>query len=309
MKTGLARRQFLGGGAALFLGACAPAHGKRGASSTAAQAAHGAEARALERTPREVARLEAALGGRVGFYAIDTGSGAALAYRADERFAMCSTFKWLLAAAILKEVDAGERALTERVRFDESALLEYAPVAREHLAQGALSLEELAEAIVVVSDNTAANLLLKELGGPVALTRYARSLGDPVTRLDRTEPSLNTNILGDVRDTTSPRRMAELMRAVLCGAALSSSSRERLTGWLRASATGLSRLRAGLPPDWVVGDKTGSGERSAVNDVAFALPPGRAPILIAVYLSEGSAPFDQLEAGHAELARLVAREL
>jgi beta-lactamase class A len=163
-----------------------------------------------------------------------------------------------------------------------------------------------------VSDNTAANVLLAWMGGPGALTAFYRQLGDTVTRLDRNEPSLNSNDPGDVRDTTSPRAMVGLLKTVLLGDAMKTASRERLLALLRACETGKKRLRAGLPPDWVVGDKTGTGE-FAFNDVAIAVPPGRAPILMAAYMSDPGGPDDEdsvrHEAGAVAIARLVAKEL
>jgi beta-lactamase class A len=260
------------------------------------------------RASRSAAEIEARLGGRVGVFALDTGTGRQLAHRADERFAMCSTFKWVLAAATLVRADRAELSLDERVTYGPPDLDEYAPFAREHVAEGSARVEDLARAAVVVSDNTAANLLLAKIGGPAGLTRFVRSLGDPVTRLDRTEPTLNNNEPDDPRDTTSPRAMAELMRRLLCGDTLSVRSRERLLSWLRDCETGKDRLRAGFPPNWIVGDKTGTGERGAMNDVAIAVPPGRAPILVAAYMSEGRAESAALRSAHADVAQLVARE-
>lgn len=222
---------------------------------------------------------------------------------------MCSTFKWVLAAAILVGVDGAQLSLEERVSYGPSDLLEHAPVAREHVGEGSLTVEALARAIVTVSDNTAANLLLPKVGGPAGLTQFVRSMGDPVTRLDRTEPTLNSNELGDLRDTTSPRAMAGLMRRVLCGDVLSNTSRERLLSWLRDCETGKDRLRAGFPGNWNAGDKTGSGARGATNDIAIAMRPGRAPVLVAAYMSEGEAGPPALQAAHAELGQVVAREL
>jgi beta-lactamase class A len=222
---------------------------------------------------------------------------------------MCSTFKWVLAAAILARVDRAKLSLEERVSYGRVELLEYSPITNKHVAEGFMTVGALAEAAVMVSDNTAANLLLTKLGGPPTFTEFVRSLGDSVTRLDRSEPALNTNAPGDPRDTTSPRAMAGLMRKVLCGDALSPGARELLLSWLRASETGKDRLRAGLPQDWIVGDKTGTGHRGAANDAAIAVPPGRAPIIIASYLSDGGAGLPTLAAGHADIGRLVARKL
>ncbi|MBN9163671.1 MAG: class A beta-lactamase [Myxococcales bacterium] len=264
---------------------------------------------ALQHASRELAEIEAKVGGRIGVVALDTGTGRELAYRPDERFAMCSTFKWVLAAAVLTRVDRAQLSLDERVRYGEADLLEYAPVTREHVEEGALTIDALAAASVIVSDNTAANLLLAKIGGPAGFTEFVRGLGDSVTRLDRNEEMLNRNAAGDPRDTTSPRAMVGTMRKVLCGDVLSSASRDRLLSWLRACETGKKRLRGGLPEGWIAGDKTGTGMRGAVNDVAIASPPGRAPILIAAYTSDGNASVEVLSAAHADIGRLVAREL
>ena len=264
--------------------------------------------RARAEAPDRFADLERRVGGRVGVYAVDTASERIVAHRADERFAMCSTFKWLLAAAVLARVDRGELSLDERVAFSERDFVGHAPVTRARVAEGAMSVDDLARAAVTVSDNTAANLLLTKIGGPPALTELARGVGDTVTRLDRSEPELNTNHPGDPRDTTSPRAMVGTMRRILLPSAsasrdvLAAASRERLTGWLRACETGRERLRAGFPPGWAVGDKTGTGERGAVNDVAIAWPPARPPILVAAYMSDGRAD----AAAQAQVGRIVA---
>lgn len=291
----LTRRQILLGSACAIDVACAPkSFGGRAASSSDATTG--------------VTKIERRVGGRVGVFALDTGTGRELSHRADERFAMCSTFKWVLVAVVLSRVERGEFSLRDRVPFGPSDLLEYAPVTREHVGEGAMTIEALSKAAVTVSDNTAANLLLRRVGGPVAVTEFGRANGDPITRLDRIEPSLNTNVPGDRRDTTSPRAMVGLMQRILCGSALSSPSREQLITWLRECKTGSARLRAGLPETWTVGDKTGTGEHGAVNDVAIAVPPNRRPVLIAAYLSEGLSEMPALESALADIARLVARE-
>ena len=280
---------------------------------TSACAASRPPAAAEARGAPAFAEIERRVGGRVGVFAVDTATGRQLAHRPDERFAMCSTFKWVLAAAVLSRVDRKELSLEERVPFGEADLLEYAPVTRKALASGAdergMSVGDLARAAVTISDNTAANLLLKKVDGPAGLTRFMRSLGDPVTHLDRDEPTLNTNEPGDPRDTTSPRAMVDLMQGLLCGDALSPAGRAQLLDWLRACETGRERLRAGAPADWSVGDKTGTGRRGAANDVAILSPPGRAPVLVAAYLSDGPAPTPTLAAAHADIARRVVWEL
>ncbi|WP_394824394.1 class A beta-lactamase [Pendulispora albinea] len=260
--------------------------------------------------PDALRAIEASVGGRVGVFALDTGDpNKYVAHRADERFAMCSTFKWALAAAVLARVDQGAIALDERVHYGESDLLEYAPATREHVGEGSMSVDALAKVAVTKSDNTAANLLLRKIGGPAGLTQFIRRAGDPVTRLDRDEPTLNENIRGDARDTTSPRAMVGLMRAILCGNVLTPVSRDRLLDWMIACETGNARLRAGLPASWRIGDKTGTGLAGAVNDVAIATPPGRAPILIAAYTSDGAASNESLSAALADVARAVAKHL
>ncbi len=254
-------------------------------------------------------RVEKRVGGRLGVFALDTGTGRRLGHREQERFAMCSTFKWILVAQALAEVDRGRLTLSQPIPYAAKDLLEYAPVTREHVQEGSLSVEELSRAAVVVSDNTAANLLLECLSGPRGLTAFVRSHGDPVTRFDRLEPMLNTNDRDDPRDTTSPAAMVDLMNALLRGNALSASSRERLLQWLRACETGKNRIRASLPPAWVAGDKTGTGNNGACNDVAIAFPPGRSPLFIAVYTSESTADVATLESAHREVTAIVLEHL
>jgi beta-lactamase class A len=257
------------------------------------------------------AAVERRIGGRVGVAAFDTGSSAWLGHRMQERFAMCSTFKWMLAAQMLFMDMHMPGYRDQQVRFSESDLLEHAPAARADLARGWMSIEEMCAAIVVVSDNTCANLLLDGAMGPPGFTRFLREHGDAVTRLDRLEPELNEVPPGDVRDTTTPEAMVgTLQRFLLTDEVLNPASRERLTGWMVESATGRARLRAGLPSDWRVGDKTGTwwGPTNATNDVAIAWPPGRAPILIACYLSASTVEPAQRDAAHAEIARIVAEE-
>lgn len=214
-----------------------------------------------------------------------------------------STFKWLLAAQVLARVDEGEESLDRVVRYGPGDLLEYAPVTRERVEEGGLSVSELCAAAVQVSDNTAANLLLATVDSPAGFTAYLRTLGDSTTRLDRTEPELNEAAPGDPRDTTTPAAMLEDLRAVLLGDVLAPASRERLIDWMVTSTTGLARLRAGLPEGWRTGDKTGTCGRGTANDVAIIWPPGREPILIAAYLAEAEASYEDCNAALAEVAR------
>lgn len=224
---------------------------------------------------------------------------------------MCSTFKWLLAAQMLY-LDMHMPGYRERhVEFGEGDLLEYAPAARANLVRGWMTIEEMCEASVVLSDNTCANLLLGIGNGPAGLTSFLRENGDAVTRLDRTEPGLNDVPPGDERDTTTPEAMVRsIQRFLLTDEVLNPASRERLIGWMVASTTGRERLRAGLSSDWRVGDKTGTwiGPSNATNDVAIAWPPNRPPIIIACYLHTTNAEFSARSAAHAEIARIVAED-
>jgi beta-lactamase class A len=296
------RRSFLLGSAGALAVSCA-----RPEAAAPSPPAPSPPAFSLPAQAAALSALERDIGGRLGVFALDTHTGRELAHRPDERFALCSTFKWVLGAQVLARADRGQLALDEVMSYGPADLLEYAPVAKAHVAQGSLAIDALARAAVVVSDNTAANLLLARLGGPPAFTEFVRSHDDRTTRLDRAEPLLNSNEPGDPRDTTSPRAMVHLMSQLLLGGSLSPSARERLLGWLYACDTGKSRLRAGLPRGWPAGDKTGTGNNGACNDVAIAYPPGRAPLLLAVYLSESRAALSKLEGAHAEVARIVAR--
>ena len=246
----------------------------------------------LTRASDRLSALETSAGGRLGVAVIDSGSGATLLHRADERFPMCSTFKLLASAAALKRVDAGADVLERFIPYGPADLLDYAPVTKAHLDSGGMTLGALCAAAIDWSDNAAANLILNAIGGPAGFTAFARSLGNSVTRLDRDEPTLNTAVPGDPRDTTSPLAMARDLQTVLLGGVLSEASRTRLEAWLVADKVGDKRLRAGLPPNWGIGDKTGSGDHGTANTIAILRPPGRAPLLAAVYYTEGPNSMD-----------------
>ncbi|MBP1627872.1 MAG: Beta-lactamase precursor [Holophagaceae bacterium] len=252
--------------------------------------------------------LEMRHGGRLGVAVVGIGPQRRLEYRANERFAMCSTFKLLLVAAVLARVDRGEDTLERRIAFGPDDLVAHSPVTQVHLAEGALTLQALCQAAIEVSDNTAANLLLSSLGGPGALTTWLRITGDAVTRLDRWEPDLNRNEEGDFRDTSSPMAMALSVEKILNGAVLADRSRHLLLGWLQGCRTGTQRIRAGLPPTWRAGDKTGSGRNGATNDVAILWPPAGASCCIAVFYTGSAATGQDREAVLAEVGRWVAAE-
>jgi beta-lactamase class A len=250
------------------------------------------------------AAIEKEAGGRLGVAALDTGTGRRFGHREEERFPMCSTFKVLAVSAVLTQVDHGKENLDRRIRFAAGDVIDGSPISKDHIGDG-MTLAELCAAALDYSDNTAANLILSALGGPHAVTAFARSLGDPVTRLDRTEPTLNEATQGDPRDTTTPATMAANLQKLLLGKALAPASREQLTNWMIANKTGDARLRAGLPHDWRIGDKTGTGERGTANDIAIAWPPGRKPIIVAVYLTGSTVSPDQQSAAIADVARAV----
>ena len=250
--------------------------------------------------------IEVSVAGRLGVAVLDTATGELTGHRLDERFAMCSTFKFVAAAMVLARVDAGQERLDRRLVVARESLLEWAPVTSKRVGGAGMTVAELCEAAITVSDNTAANMLLASAGGPAAVTAFARRIGDDVTRLDRTEPALNEGTPGDPRDTSTPRAMAQTLRAVLLGKALSDPSRGRLVAWMTATSTGAGRLRAGLPADWRLAHKTGTGRLGGTNDIGVAWPPGRAPLVVVTYLTECKAPEDAREAALASVARSVA---
>jgi beta-lactamase class A len=257
----------------------------------------------------QLRELEAAAGGRLGVAALDLSTDARWQYRAGERFAMCSTFKFLAAAYVLARVDQGQESLSRRITYEKRDLVAYSPATAPHAGTTGLDMAALCEATVTISDNTAANLMLASFGGPAGLTQYLRSLGDEVSRLDRIEPELNEATPNDPRDTTSPAAMLGLMQRLLIGDALTSASRTLLTDWLKACKTGDSRLRAGLPSGWIVGDKTGTGNHGSTNDIAIAWPPGRAPVLIAAYYTESKSQQATRDYVLAEVARIIGRQI
>jgi beta-lactamase class A len=245
-------------------------------------------------------------GGHLGLYVENLATGATLAWRADQRFVMCSTFKASLAGLVLSRVDRGQDHLESRIAYGAADLSEWAPVARANLASGSLSVAEMCAGAVEQSDNTCANLLLARLGGPAALTSFWRSLGDRVTRLDHNEPLLNRSPAGDSRDTTTPRAMAGVLRQLAVGDALSARSRERFVGWLVGCQTGANRLRAGLPSSWKIGDKTGNNGKDAYGDIAVAWP---GPIVICAYTRGGTPTAPQVEAVFHAIGAAVGSQL
>lgn len=281
----------------VWLAACstvdapAPAGTPVAAPTTTAATAAPTSAAVPVVTP-DFARLEATFDARLGVYAIDTGTGRTVEHRADERFAYASTVKALAVAAVLDATTAEQ--LDQVVHYAKADLVAHSPITERHAGKG-MTLRELCDAAVRYSDNTAANLLLEQLGGPAGLKRALRDLGDQVTNPQRTEPSLNEAAPGDLRDTSSPRALATSLRAYVLDGALSDEDRELLVEWLKGNTTGDDLIRAGVPAGWQVGDKTGSGGYGTRNDIAVLWPPDGAPIVLAVLTSR-----DKKDARHRD---------
>lgn len=281
-----------------------------GSATTLAVLSSSARAQGLVDFATELAIIEKKSGGRLGVSLLDPASGRATGHNRDQRFPMCSTFKLLAASAILARVDGGREDLARRIAIPRDGIVVNSPITGPRAGGEPMSLAEICEAAMVVSDNTAGNIMLDSLGGPLGLTAYLRKLGDDVTRLDRIEPDLNEALPDDPRDTTTPAAMATNIRKLLFGDALSQGSREQLTNWLLGNRTGATRMRAGMPKDWRVGDKTGTGERGTTNDVGLVWPAQRAPMIVTIYLT-GASPDDQdsRNAVIASVGRLVAGAL
>ncbi len=283
----------------------ATADGGHAARATVTRPSGEADAR------RRLRALETSFGGRIGAYVLDTGTGRTITYRSGERFPMLSTFKALAAAAVLHRARTSSPGLMERVvHWKRSDLKPNSPVTEKHVKDG-LTVARLCEAAITRSDNTAGNMLLRQIGGPAGLTRFVRTLKDPITRLDRWETELNDWNPGERRDTTTPASMAGDLRAITLGDALAAEDRARLEGWLRANKTGDARIRAGLPKSWLVGDKTGSGASyGAANDIAVIRPSGSAaPLIMAVYTTRKAADAPYGDKVVAETATVLARAL
>lgn len=259
--------------------------------------------------PARLQELESRSGGRLGVAILDTATGRLIGNRINERFAMCSTCKALAVAFVLSRVDGHVERLDRRITFTERDLVAPFQATKPHVGSEGMTIAELCEAAITVSDSTAANLLFASFGGPMALTAYLRSLDDQVTRLDNVELALNIVKPGETHDTTSPAAMAGTLRRLLLGNALSETSRGLLTGWMiGARDAAANRLRVGLPAGWRIANKPGTWKKVATNDIGVVWPPGRAPIVIAAYLGEAPGSVSSQEAILADVARIVAVE-
>lgn len=285
--------------AATASGAGAPA-GAASASTAAAASSPAAQQQAF-------AQLESQFHATLGVYALDTGTGRSVAYRADTRFASCSTIKAFAAGVLLQH--STDAQLNQTIRYTSSDLVDYSSVTSRHVATG-MTLGDVMTAALEVSDNTAYNLLLRQLGGPAALQSALRGLGDPTTNVDRTEPTVNSAVPGDPRDTSTPRALATDLRAFALGDALSPGRRAQLVGRLEANTTGATYIRAAVPAGWKVGDRTGNGDYGTRNDIAVIWPhDGGAPIVLAVLSHRGTADASSDDALIADATRIVLRVL
>ena len=269
MNSSLQRRTLLLAASVLPLASACSAWSQKGAQSS---------------SEAQLAELERACGGRLGVAGLHTGSGARIQHRAHERFPLCSTFKLMLAAAVLERSAKDAGLLSRQLSYGKSDLVAYSPVTEKHVGIG-MSVAALCAATVQYSDNTAANVLLKLLGGPPEVTAFSRRIGDATFRLDRTEPELNTAIPGDLRDTTTPAAMTDSVQRLALGDALGEAGREQLKTWLLGNTTSTERFLAGVPAGWKVGDKTGSGSYGSTNDTGVLWPPSGAPLVLSVYLT------------------------
>ncbi|WP_416382817.1 class A beta-lactamase [Nocardia brasiliensis] len=293
--TRFGRRTLLGATALLPLAACSTSATTDSAPTT--QARHD-----------RLFELERKFDARLGVYALDTASGATIAHRADERFAFCSTFKGLAAAAVLQRNPLSH--LDTVVRYTDEDLTKNAAITPRHVATG-MTIRDLCDAAVRYSDGTAGNLLLRDIGGPAELTAYLRGLGDPVTRMDRIEPAITEATPGDPRDTSSPRALGTDYQRIVLGDALPEDKRAFLRDLLERNATGAGalRVRAGVPQGWKVADKTGTGEYGTLNDIAIVWPPDRAPLVLSLMSSKATADAEYDQALLAEAAAYVASML
>ena len=252
--------------------------------------------------------LETDTGGRLGVVALNTGNGGQVRYRENEGFPLCSTFKVLAAAAILKRSVVEAELLQRRIVYAKDELAGYSPITSVHAGKG-MTVADLCAATLQHSDNTAANLIMKILGGPAGVTEFARSIGDKEFRLDRWETELNSAIPGDARDTTTPAAMAKSLQRLALGDALGAEERDRLVAWMKDNKTGAERIRAGVPKDWLVADKTGSGSYGTVNDVGIVWPPGKPPIVMAIYFTQPDKEAKSRNDVVAAAARIVAEAM
>ncbi len=293
MKLNEQRRQLLGWLAAAPLGLAQPAWAVNDSPLMASR--------------QELARLEKSFSGSVGVYLLDTQTRRHFSYQGEKRYAFCSTFKALLGATILHKSSQEADLLEREMTLNSSDFVTYSPVTEKH-KDGSMRIADLCAATIQTSDNTAANALLRELGGPAELTAYMRSIGDNAFRLDRWETELNSALPGDLRDTSTPSAMANSLHKLVLGNALAEPQKQLLKDWLIGNTTGNTRIRAGLPQGWIVGDKTGTGDYGNAHDIAVVWPPSRAPFVLAIYTSRKKKDSEARSDIIAEVTRVVVQQ-
>lgn len=230
-------------------------------------------------------KIESDYGVKLGVYAFDTETNKEVTYNADNRFAYCSTFKSLISGAILQKYSSDQ--LKQVIKYSQKDVLSYAPVTKNHVDKG-MTIEELCDAAVRFSDNTAANLLLNLIGGPSGFKSALNQLGDKVTEPARIELELNAATPGDTRDTSTPRQLAIDLKEYTTGNILTDDKKKVLINWMSGNAKGDKLIRAGAPKDWIVSDKSGSGSYGTRNDIAIVMPPNKKPIFVAILSSKNT---------------------
>lgn len=253
--------------------------------------------------------IEQELGGRLGVAILDTSTGRGWNHRADERFPLNSTFKAFACAALLTKVDQSRESLDTRVILNREDIVTYSPITEKRIGAPGMGLGELCHAAMTLSDNSAANAILNHIGGPAGFTGFMRELGDSATGLERWETELNEARPGDRRDTTTPAAALASLHRILLGDALSPASRALLTGWMVGNQVAGPLLRASLPPNWQIADRTGAGGHGSRSILAMIKPPGRAPILAAIYLTGTSADMDTRNRAIARIGQALVSDL
>jgi beta-lactamase class A len=264
-------------------------------------------ARADSDFEKAIAKEESRIQGRVGVFAIRGSRN--VGYRADEQFSYCSVFKWILGAAVLQHAEDGRLSLTHKISYTKSDLVPHSPITSENVGKGRMKIEDLVAATIKTSDNTAANLLEPLVGGPAGLQSFVRGWGDTVTRFDRKEPEMSNNTPGDPRDKTSPQAMTRLLQTAFESEKLGRASRNQLLEWMKATSTGANRIRAGVPQNWTVGDKTGTCGYGGANDVAIIFPSKGSPIYVSLFTEGDRSDLKAHESAISEVAKAVLKAL
>ena len=254
---------------------------------------------------KKIREVEQRLGGaRIGMATYDLGSGKRIQYNSDNLFPLSSTFKVFLCGAVLRKVDMGKENLLRRIEYSKKQIVPYSPITEKNIP-GGMTVGELCHSTITMSDNTAANLILRTIGGPAGFTAFMRDIGDKVTRIDRRETKLNEGKPGDIRDTTTPDAALASLHKLLFGKVLSARSQQQLAAWMIQDQVASALFRKHLPKDWKIGDKTGAGGYGSRSIIAVIWPPKRKPILTALYITENKASFKERNKAIADIGRVL----